>query len=319
LDTVLLSVINNEVIWLQRALSDFNFKFSLKQLDEECRKFVASSMSNPRKLKTMQGTVAPIIESYLDVRQDRFGSFSGSHYTMQKMKKTDHKNWKHFLKLWYILRKLGVSRKQEIRMYIRGVSEKKNFPTKSGIKILPIKTLASSYCVLDFLIYLKEVWYERYTGYGEKWESEYRKRDFGQSHYLKLANQALGFLRLTLSRNRGSVFSSEIPSSLGLGAEEEELWAYYILSCSKITKQFWEKGWLLKLNPKVNEKVNSLYQESQKDPELQKVLKFANSCAKNLWEESGLPLYGDNDDFHLSWIVGDKPKLESEIRKWMNT
>ena len=318
LETILLNTIDNTQIWLQRALSDFNFKFSFVELKEGSNVFADKARKGIIKAGVEKG-VGDLIDAYLDVRQNRLGSFKRQSFIKKNMQSPDSKNWKYFVKLFYILRKLGINDKREMRMYIKGVDDKKCLGTVNTNNIIPIKILSSPYCVLDFIIYLKENWYARHTGHsGVKWEPEYRERDFGQSHYLRLANQALGFLKDTLHSNRGSIFSSEIPASLGMGAENEEFFAYYILACSKITQEFWKRGWLHELNPKIDAKVNMLKSECESNRELEKVLRFANKCADTLWEKYRLPMYGENDDFSIMWISDGKPRLEQEIREWIS-
>jgi hypothetical protein len=317
LEEMLLSMIDNSVPWLNHALSDFNFKVTLEELREGACAYLDKVENDPLRRASIEDKLGDLIEACLDVRQSRWGSFKHQSHIKRSMCSPKHKNWKYFVKLLYILRKLGITRKREMRMYIKGVDDKKKLGT-SYEKAIPIRVLASPSCVLDFLIYLKENWYQRHSGHsGVKWEKEYRERDFGQSHYLRLANQALGFLRDALNSDKGSIFSSEIPSSLGIGAEHEEFWAYYILACSKVTKEFWANGWLKELSPGVDSKVSMLKLESNSNSELEKVLTFARRCANELWEDSGLPMYGDNDDFYLAWAVWGNPKLEQEIRAWM--
>lgn len=316
IETILLNTIKNDTHWLQLALKDFSFKFSIEKIKKDSAKYVKKILADKKRIAVESNKINILVDAYLDIKQGRWGTFEKQSHMSRSMKSPENKNWKYFLKLLYIMRKLGIKSKKEMRMYIKGVHEKKGLGNYKYR--LPLKLLSSPYCVLDFLIYLKENWYERHSQ-SLKREPEYRERDFGQTHYMRLANQALGFLRDTIKRNRGSIFSSEIPSSLGLGEEKEEFWAYYIIACSKVTRVFWKKGWLEQLSPKVCNNVNKLRLEYQSNPSLKRVLQFTKGCANDLWEESGLPMYGENDDFHLMWIVSDNPKLEQEIKTWIKS
>jgi hypothetical protein len=76
------------------------------------------------------------------------------------------RNKKYCVRLWAILKTLGLTRPVDVRMYIDGVGtimiEAERMPKIPGkrrrYRILPIKTLASPLCVIDFLDFLMGYW-----------------------------------------------------------------------------------------------------------------------------------------------------------------
>jgi hypothetical protein len=211
LQEVLLATIRVDTPWLRKAIESFNFNVSLNDLKRRSDLFidkVEASRKSDRHEENMffhgvKAKVERLVDIYIDASQELNGNRKSAIFEKGQLASPDTRYWKSLLRLNSVLGSLGIRDETEIRMYIKGVSLKKGIK----YKMVPIMTLGSHFCVLDFLIFLKEVWYERHAT--SKHESLYRWRDFGQSYYLKTANQALGLLKSNIECNRGSVFSAD--------------------------------------------------------------------------------------------------------------
>jgi len=292
--------------WFQLAQEDIglNLDFSLSEIKrkqdqivkEHCRSLKGN---NPLKKKEHVEQVKTLEKLFCDVARAR-NTDEGVHLLSSCGSVIRNRNYKLLLKLQVVLDALGLKKDIDKRQYIKGVFWQKF--KKDGCKFIPIKTLASPLCILDFLFYLKKNWYERHAYSGDN-KDHIRELEYGLDYYEERASLTCGFVADMVHTCRTSRLRSEITS---LNDREECVW--WIMQ-SPVLKPF--RKLISKARPDIHKQAIKTKKEAKSDDRLKEIMKRIRLDGEERWRRSGFPMFGDveTDKKALDYAFRGKPKI----------
>jgi hypothetical protein len=214
------------------------------------------------------------------------------------------KNFLHLLKLKVVMDRLCLWKTIDKRQYIKGIFWQKKLPKAVQRNFTPLQTLSSPLCILDFLAYLKENWYERHAFSPGTNKEDIRTLEYGYDYYEERATVAVGYVSSMVARAKRmdqSRFRAEI-----FQLSEIEEFAWY-LAITPVLKP-WRK--LIRLARKeVYDLIKSIEHTAEEDERLAAVLQRLREDSDERWRRAQVPMYNKRDRDALSFVFGHDPQL----------
>jgi len=288
--------------WLKQARNDFNLNlnFSLSEVKELQDQKIEELKSNPdnpwitRKHAKSIRRLARIFEDAARYKnQGEPVVLFKPHYPIDK-----HLNYQLLLKLKVVLDVLGLKKEIDRRQYIKGVFSQKKLPKRLGRKFIPLRVLSSPLCIIDFLAYLKENWYERHAFSNEENKEEIRQIEYGQDYYMAKANLAASFYHSMIDSPNKTRFSSEFWK---LSDIEECAWYLFV---SPMLRPFYRRGLLKKGRPPLHQALLKIEELRKEDGRLREMLELIKEDSERLWKASGIPTFGEEDEEAIDFAFG---------------
>lgn len=299
--------------WLDLCEKRINLNFTLGEIVElqktlEAQAQIDIASTNPLERFKYNKSVKHIASLFEDSARRCVG---GRQIKLFNKYRPIHKQKNFFtiLKLRCVFDTLGLFTDTDRKQYIQGVFDQKQI--KRNGNFIPLKTLSSPYCVIDYMFYLKTNWFERYTSSNAE-EKYKRERRYGSTYWEEQRDFAVGIARRLISLEWDSRVETEIPMAFGT----DDFSLLYCYCSPYISEWFYlcilEDGWREMANKMVD-----FHQRVKQEPEIEEIVEETERRINLVWEESGIEEYSEDpmDDVRR---VAEKfcPNSMGKVEQW---
>ncbi len=304
-----------QTFWVKSLEKCTNLDFSLNDVSS-LQSSTASTISknikssNPLQRLKYNRSVEKIAKLYTDSAKRLVGGRAVRLFSpYQPIHK--QKNFLKLLKLKCVFEILGLKTDADRRQYILAVFDRKQ--RQKQHQFIPLATLASPLCVLDYLFYMRDVYYARYTSAGMDNDANVREELYGGDYYKEQMEYALGICQQLVDMKWESRLASEVPHAFG----EEEFCLFYAV-CSPYIRKLQKLGVLEQGWPEFHKALYKFRERLGHEQDLLEAVLQTRRYIDEMWKESGIPGHSSNPVEDIRGIIEHMcPQSMRGVEGWL--